>query len=30
MYQRPDEQVFGTLVFAILHREKANMVSGKR
>jgi hypothetical protein len=30
VHQRPDEQVSGTLVFAILHREKANKVFGKR
>jgi hypothetical protein len=30
VHQRPGEQVFGTLVFAILHREKTNKVFGKR
>jgi hypothetical protein len=30
VHQRPDEQVSGTLIFAILHREKANKVFGKR
>jgi hypothetical protein len=29
VHQRPDEQVSGTLVFAILHQEKANKVFGK-
>jgi hypothetical protein len=29
VHQRPNEQVSGTLVFAILHREKANKVFGK-
>jgi hypothetical protein len=30
VHLRPGEQVFGTVVFAILHREKANTVFGKR
>jgi hypothetical protein len=30
MHQSSDKQVSGTLVFAILHREKANKVFGKR
>jgi hypothetical protein len=30
VHQRPGEQVSGTLVFAILHREKANKFFGKR
>jgi hypothetical protein len=30
VHQRLGEQVSGTLVFAILHREKANKVFGKR
>jgi hypothetical protein len=30
VHQRPDESVSGTLVFAILHREKTNKVFGKR
>jgi hypothetical protein len=30
VHQRPGEQVSGTVVFAILHREKANKVFGKR
>jgi hypothetical protein len=30
VHLRPDEQVSGTFVFVILHREKANKVFGKR
>jgi hypothetical protein len=30
MHQQPGEQVSGTLVFAILYREKANKVFEKR
>jgi hypothetical protein len=30
VHLRPGEQVSGTVVFAILHREKSNKVFGKR